>query len=113
MQPGTRIAEIVDVSRIELTLLVSDRQIEAMRPGATVQVRVDPLGNQPFEGRIARVGGAPRDEDQRYPVVVELDNAARRLRTRMAGALPTSNCARASMPGRRRRAALSSSTMSG
>jgi membrane fusion protein (multidrug efflux system) len=83
VQPGTRIAEIVDVSRIELTLLVSDRQIEAMRPGATVQVRVDPLGNQPFEGRIARVGGAPRDEDQRYPVVVELDNAARRLRPGM------------------------------
>jgi membrane fusion protein (multidrug efflux system) len=83
VQPGTPIAEIVDVSRIELTLLVSDRQIAAMQTGATVRVRVDPLGNATFAGRIARVGGAPRDDDQRYPVVVELDNTAGRLRPGM------------------------------
>jgi membrane fusion protein (multidrug efflux system) len=83
VQPGTRIAEIVDVSRIELTVLVSDRQIDALRPGVKVRVRVDALGNESFEGRIARVGGAPRDDDQRYPVVVELDNAAGRLRPGM------------------------------
>jgi membrane fusion protein, multidrug efflux system len=72
VQPGTNIAEVLDLSAIEVTVLVSDRQVNALAPGTTARVRVDTLGSKPFEGRIARVGGAPVSGGQRYPVVVSL-----------------------------------------
>lgn len=79
VQPGTNIAEILDVSAVEVTVLVGDRQVGALHPDAVARVRVDPLGNERFEGRIVRVGGAPQSGSQRYPVVVELDNSEGRF----------------------------------
>ena len=73
VQPGTRLAEVLDLSVIEVTVLVSDRQVHALHPGAVTSVRVDTLGSLPFEGRIARVGGAPVSGGQRYPVVISVD----------------------------------------
>jgi membrane fusion protein (multidrug efflux system) len=75
VQPGTKIAEILDLSIIEVTVLVSDRQVNVLAPGSPVSVRVDTLGSKPFQGRILRVGGAPADGGQRYPVVVSLEPA--------------------------------------
>jgi membrane fusion protein (multidrug efflux system) len=75
VQPGTKIAEILDLSIIEVTVLVSDRQVNVLAHGSPVSVRVDTLGSKPFQGRILRVGGAPADGGQRYPVVVSLEPA--------------------------------------
>ena len=72
VQPGTRIAEILDLSTLEMTVLVGDRQIGALAPDQPARVRVDAVGNAIVEGRIARVGGAPQDGGQRFPVVVAL-----------------------------------------
>jgi membrane fusion protein (multidrug efflux system) len=83
VQPGTPIAEILDVSTIEVSVPVSDRQIGAIRVGALARVRIDPLGNQIVEGSVVRVGGAPQAESQRYPVVVELSNETLTLRPGM------------------------------
>lgn len=74
VQPGTPVAEVLDLSTIEVTVPVSDRQVGAIKVGATASVRIDPLGNQIREGRVVRVGGAPQTETQRFPVVVELAN---------------------------------------
>jgi len=74
LQPGTLIAEILDLSSIEVTVPVSDRQVGAIKVGDVASVRIDPLGNQIREGRVVRVGGAPQAETQRFPVVVELAN---------------------------------------
>lgn len=74
VQPGTPIAEVLDLSTIEVSVPVSDRQVGAIKVGATASVRIDPLGNQIREGRVVRVGGAPQTETQRFPVVVELAN---------------------------------------
>jgi membrane fusion protein (multidrug efflux system) len=79
VQPGTRIAEILDVSNIEVSVLVSDNQITALHRDAEVNVRIGSIGNEIFKGRIARVGGAPQENSGRYPVVIELDNTAGRL----------------------------------
>ena len=87
VQPGTNIAEILDVSTVEVTVLVGDRQVIALQPNATARVRVDPLGNERFEGRIVRVGGAPQSDTQRYPVVVALDNAEGRFLPGMVATL--------------------------
>jgi membrane fusion protein (multidrug efflux system) len=72
VQPGSPIAEILDVSVLEVEVLVGDRQIAALSPGHPAPVRIDALGNTLFEGRIVRVGRAPRADRQRYPVVVAL-----------------------------------------
>lgn len=79
VQPGSPIAEVLDVSTIEVEVPVSDRQVGAIRVGAGARVRVDPLGNDLLDGRVVRVGGAPQAESQRYPVVVELPNPDARL----------------------------------
>ena len=48
-----------------------------LRGGGTRRnVRVDALGNAFLEGRIVRVGGAPQEGGQRYPVVVALPAAS-------------------------------------
>lgn len=73
VQPGTRIAEVLDLSVLEVQVLVGDRQVGSLTAGDRASVRIDVLGNEPFEGRIARVAGAPLDGGTRYPVVVELE----------------------------------------
>lgn len=79
VQPGTPIAEILDVSTIEVTVPVSDRQVGALHPGGEARVRIDPIGNAIIAGRIVRVGRAPQAATQRYPLVIALPNADGKL----------------------------------
>ena len=74
VSPGTPIAQVLDTANLELTLLVSDRQVAAIEIGDVARVRIDPLGNRVVEGRVVRKGRAPQDDTQRYPVVVALPN---------------------------------------
>ena len=73
VQPGTRIAEVLDTKVLEVTVLVGDRQVGSLRPGDPAPIRIDVLGNTRFAGRIARVASAPQDGGTRYPVVVQLE----------------------------------------
>jgi len=73
VQPGTRIAEVLDTKVLEVTVLVGDRQVGSLRPGDPAPIRIDVLGNKRFAGRIARVASAPQDGGTRYPVVVQLE----------------------------------------
>ncbi|MGI9432975.1 MAG: efflux RND transporter periplasmic adaptor subunit, partial [Myxococcota bacterium] len=77
--PGTPIAEVLDTATLEIEVEVSDRQVGAIRPGDEARVHIDPLGNEARAGKIARVARAPNGETRRFPVVVELDNAAGRM----------------------------------
>lgn len=79
VQPGTLIAEILDLSVLEVTVLVGDRQVSALTAGASASVRIDALGNRRIEGKVVRVGGAPSEGVQRYPVVVALPNRVESL----------------------------------
>lgn len=72
--PGVPIAHVLDVSTLELTLLVSDRQVGAIQLGDEVGVRIDALGNRVVQGRVVRKGRALQADTQRYPVVVTLAN---------------------------------------
>ena len=57
---GERVAQVLDVSRLEVTVLVSDRQIGALSAGLEARVRVDALGGAEARGargaRRARAG---------------------------------------------------------
>ncbi|MBW2268886.1 MAG: efflux RND transporter periplasmic adaptor subunit [Deltaproteobacteria bacterium] len=79
VQPGTPIAEVLDVSSVEVSVPVSDRQVGAVKVGDAAQVRIDALGSEAVAGRVVRVGRAPQQETQRYPIVVELANPDGRL----------------------------------
>jgi membrane fusion protein (multidrug efflux system) len=74
VQPGTRIAEVLDLSSIEVTVPVSDRQVGAIQVGDVASVRIDALSNRLTGGRVVRVGRAPQAATQRFPIVVELEN---------------------------------------
>ena len=77
--PGTRIAELLDVETLELVLFVSDRQVGSIQVGDIAKVRVDAVGNEVVEGRVARKGSAPKASTQRYPIVLTLENTDREL----------------------------------
>ena len=74
VSPGTPIAQVLDTTTLELSLLVSDRQVAAIQIGDVARVRIDPLGNGLVEGKVVRKGRAPQDTTQRYPVVIALAN---------------------------------------
>lgn len=74
VSPGTPVAEVLDVSTLELTVLVGDRQVSAVSVGDAVRVRVDSLGSRIVEGIVARAGRAPQSDTQRFPVVIALEN---------------------------------------
>ena len=85
VQPGTRIAEVLDTTVLEVTVLVGDRQIGSIEVGDDARVRIDALGNETREARVVRVARAPRDGGQRYPVVVAVE-----ARDATGGATPAS-----------------------
>ena len=76
VQPGTPIAEVLDTSMLEVTVLVGDRQVGSIAVDDRADVRVDALGNRDFTGRVVRVARAPREGTGRYPVVVALEPSA-------------------------------------
>lgn len=55
VQINTPIFTIVDISRLEATLNVPEREIETLKVGQAVQLTVDALPGKTFDGRIDRV----------------------------------------------------------
>jgi membrane fusion protein, multidrug efflux system len=55
VQINTPIFRIVDTSRLEATLNVPERELATLKPGLPVQLQVDALPGQPFQGHVDRV----------------------------------------------------------
>lgn len=55
VQINSPIFSIVDISKLEATLNVPEREIEKLKPGQLVQLTVDALPGKTFEGKIDRV----------------------------------------------------------
>jgi membrane fusion protein (multidrug efflux system) len=85
VQPGSPIAELVDLSEIEIEVQVADRQVVALHPGDPVEVTVDVFPGERFEGRILQVGRAPDARTRKYPVPVRVGNPDERLLPGMLG----------------------------
>jgi membrane fusion protein (multidrug efflux system) len=79
LQPGQPVAEIVDLSEVELEVGVSDRQIMALEDGAPVRVAVDVYPGEAFQGRILRRARAPDAATGKYAVPVRVANPEERL----------------------------------
>jgi RND family efflux transporter MFP subunit len=79
VQPGSPVAELVDLSEIEIEVQVSDRQVIALRSGDRADVSVDVFPGERFEGRVLRVGRATDARTSKYPVPVRVPNPDERL----------------------------------
>ncbi|MCZ6783406.1 MAG: efflux RND transporter periplasmic adaptor subunit [Proteobacteria bacterium] len=85
LRPGDPVADLVDLSEIEIEVGVDDRQLIALRSGDPVKVSVDVYPGTWFEGHIHKLGRAPDAETRKYPVPVRLANPDEKLLPGMLG----------------------------
>ena len=85
LRPGDPVAEILDLSEIEIEVGVIDRQVVALRAGDPVSVLVDVFPDEVFGGVIRRLGRSPDDRTQKFPVEVRVANQDGRLLPGMLG----------------------------
>ncbi len=79
LRPGERIAELLDVDQLRVTIGLSDRQVVSVAAESVVEIEVDALPGETFEGRIAQVGAAMDPGNRKFPVRIEIPNQDRRL----------------------------------
>jgi RND family efflux transporter MFP subunit len=79
VKTGNRVAEILDLSSIEIEVGVTDRQVVEIATGDSVGVLVDVFPGERFAGRIARVGRSADAVSQKYPVEIQVPNPGERL----------------------------------
>lgn len=72
VQPGTEILKLGDFSQVKVVVQVSDLEVGGLRPGQTVQVKLDALPKREFTGTIARI--SPAGEALRVPIEVTIPN---------------------------------------
>jgi membrane fusion protein (multidrug efflux system) len=82
---GDPVAELLDLSEIEIEVGVTDRQVVALHPGETVEVEVEVFPDESFEGTITRIGRADDAQTHKYPVEIVVPNPGGRLLAGMIG----------------------------
>jgi RND family efflux transporter MFP subunit len=85
LQPGQPVAELLDLSAVEVQFGVTDREVVALHVGDPVELWVDVFPEERFEGRIAHIGHAADDRTQKYPVEAHVPNPDARLLASMLG----------------------------
>ena len=73
VQINTPIFTIVDISRLEATLNVPEREIETLKAGQAVQLTVDALSGKMFDGRIDRVSPVVDSGSGTFRVICAFD----------------------------------------
>jgi len=79
VRAGERVAELLDVAKLEITIGLNDNQIVSIQEGALVDLRVAALAGESFPGTVDAVGGALDSSTRKFPVRIEIDNAEGRL----------------------------------
>jgi HlyD family secretion protein len=93
VNPGSSIAEVIDVSHLELSAQVGESDHSNLKPGQLVDIEVYALPNDHFTGKVETVGGATSHEfwddssQHKFDVVVLLDKPDPRLRPGFAARL--------------------------
>lgn len=79
VRAGERVAELLDVEKLEITIGLNDTQIVSVEKGRPVNLRVEALAGEPFVGEVDAVGGALDQGTRKFPVRIEVDNTQGRL----------------------------------
>jgi len=86
VNPGSPIAEVVDISQLELQAQVGETERTIIKSGQSVNLEVFALPGETFKGKVQTVGGATSHEfwddaaQQKFDVAVLLDAQDQRLR---------------------------------
>jgi membrane fusion protein, multidrug efflux system len=85
LNPGTRLYDIVNVSKLKLKVKVSESEVLLVQKGAKVTVKADAGSGQEYEGVVTAIA-AQADPSLKFDVEVEVQNAANNnLRAGMYG----------------------------
>ncbi|MFP8878170.1 MAG: efflux RND transporter periplasmic adaptor subunit [Myxococcota bacterium] len=79
VSPGQPIGELLDVSRVRLTVGLRDLDVVAVSPGMQALVRVDALPGETHSATVLRVARAADPTSRKFPVQLEIGNAQGRL----------------------------------
>ena len=79
VQPGEKIGEILDTSRLRVTVGLSDREVVAVASGLPARVVAAARPGEAFPGEVTRVGAAADLQTRKFPVQVEIENSEGRL----------------------------------
>ncbi len=86
VNPGSSIAEVIDISRLEVAAQIGETDRVNLKAGQSVEVKIDALPGETFSGKVQTVGGATSHEfwddnaRHKFDVAVELDHTDARLR---------------------------------
>jgi HlyD family secretion protein len=86
VNPGSSIAEVIDISRLEVSAQVGETDRINLKPEQTVEMKIDALPGEAFSGKVETVGGATSHEfwddntRRKFDVAVRLDKTDPRLR---------------------------------
>ncbi|MCR6640847.1 MAG: efflux RND transporter periplasmic adaptor subunit [Sporocytophaga sp.] len=75
VNPGGAIASIVDISRLKVKVMVSEKEVYTLKENQTVKVTADVFPDQVFTGKISYISPAG-DEAHNYPVEVIINNSS-------------------------------------
>src|SRR5881394_244172 len=86
VNPGSSIAEVIDLSHLEVSAQVSETDRTNLKAGQSVEVKIDALPGESFSGKVQTVGGATSHEfwddnaKHKFDVAIQLDKTDARLR---------------------------------
>ncbi len=80
--PGTIIANVMDLSKIKVTLYVAERYIHLVKPGMSAIISIDALPGEEFTGKVIEiVPNAGRDRN--FPVRLLVENVQGKIKSGM------------------------------
>jgi len=74
VNPGMVVAEVVDISRLKVTVNVAEQEIMSLKPGDEVRITTDVYPGVDFSGHIKSIS-SKGDGDHTYPVEVDFGNS--------------------------------------
>jgi len=93
VNPGSSIAEVIDISHLEVSAQVGETDRTNLKTGQSVDIRVDALPSETFSGKVDSVGGATSREFwddpglRKFDLTIQLDSKDPRLRPGFAARL--------------------------
>lgn len=84
VSPGTKLFELVDISRLKLVVSVNEYQVTQLKVGDRVQMMASVYPDKLFPGKIVFIGNKA-DAALNFPVEIEVDNRKGELKAGMYG----------------------------
>ena len=84
VSPGTKLFELVDVSKLKLTVNVNENQVAQLKIDDAVDVKASVFPDRKFTGRVSFIA-AKADAALNFPVEVEVSNTGSNIKAGMYG----------------------------